>query len=396
MMPPPTILQTLPALGTGGIERGTIEMAEALIRSGARAIVASSGGAGVHQLNRMGALHTDVPLKRKSPLAILRNARALERLIQEHNVTLVHARSRAPAWAAYLACKRTGVPLVTTWHGVHKETWPGKKRYNAVLAKGVRVIAISAFIAQRLATQYRVGPDRLRLIPRGADVERFSPEHVSGQRIQAMAEAWNLPHGPRVILLPGRLTRWKGQLLIVEALAKLERLSSEPWICVLVGPANPKDAYVKAIQAMAFSLGLGDKLRFAGNCADMPAAYALADIVVVPSLRPEPFGCVTVEAQAMGRPVIMAAHGAAMETLIPGETGLLVPPGDAGALAQALADVLAAPADSLAYLAERARGHVLAHFTTQRMQHDTLGVYDELLGTSLADAFLGNHEGLAA
>ncbi|GAJ28911.1 glycosyltransferase family 4 protein [Acidomonas methanolica] len=385
--PSPTILQVLPALGTGGVERGALEIAQAVIAAGGRAIVASAGGPGVETLRRMGASHVTLGLNRKSPPSIWRNRSALARLIEREGIDLVHARSRAPAWAAIGACRRSGVPLVTTWHGVHHENFPGKKRYNAVLAKGARVIAISAYVAERLTRDYDVGPDRLRLIPRGADVTRFDPAQVSGQRVQALAEAWNLPEDARIIMLPGRLTPWKGQMLMVDALLRLERLIHENWICVLVGPVDPKDKFVRALHKRIRSLGLSDRLRFAGMCKDMPAAYALADVVVTPSLRPEPFGRVAVEAQAMGRPVIASSQGGAMETVLPGETGLLVPPGDAEALARALADVIAAPPDALAWLAERARAHVLAHFTTRRMQHETLAVYDEVLGTSLAARF---------
>lgn len=390
-MPPPptspTILQVLPALGTGGIERGTIEIAEAITQASGRALVASAGGRLTPKLGAVGALHIEIDLRSKSPLAIWRNARRLARLIRQENISLVHARSRAPAWAAYLACRKTRTPFVTTWHGVHSENWPGKKRYNSVLARGDRVIAISKYIADRLRQNYRVGPDRLRLIPRGADARRFDPECVHGPRIQALAEAWALPDDARIIMLPGRLTRWKGQMLLLDALAQLQTTLDQHWICVFVGPADPQDRFVRELQAHATQLGIGERLRFAGLCQDMPAAYAMADVVVIPSLKPEPFGRVVVEAQAMGCPVIVSAQGGAMETILPGETGLLIPPNDAPALAEALWQVLNATPEDLAALAETARDHVLRHYTTWQMQSATLSVYDELLGTNLRANF---------
>lgn len=266
----PHILQVLPALGTGGIEQGTVEMAEAIIAAGGRALVAGAMGPLVPKLLAIGAHHIDLPLGQKSPFAIRRNAKALIQLIRDQRVDLVHARSRAPAWAAWHATRHTDTPFVTTWHGVHKAGFPGKKRYNSVLARGARVIAISTYIATRLRDEYHVGDDRLRLIPRGADMNRFDPSLVNGARIQALAEKWQVPPGTPVVMLPGRLTRWKGQLLLLKAMVHLQTVLPDPWLCVLVGPADPKDRYVQEIDAMATRLGLRERLRFAGRCQDMP------------------------------------------------------------------------------------------------------------------------------
>ncbi|GBQ83637.1 glycosyltransferase [Gluconacetobacter johannae DSM 13595] len=383
----PVILQVLPALDAGGIEQGTIEMADAIVRAGGAALVASAHGRLVPRLRHVGATHLPLDLRSKNPLTILANARRLARLIAEHGVTLVHARSRAPGWSAALACRRTGVPLVTTWHGVYRENVPGKRRYNAVMASGRRVIAISAFIARRLARDYGVGPDRLRLIPRGADTAWFDPDAVQGPRMQALAEQWGLPDDAAIIMLPGRITPWKGQALLLDALARMEAAGGcgRAWACVFVGPARARDRHGQALlRAVAAHPALHGRVHFAGHCADMPAAFALADIVVVPSLHPEPFGRVVVEAQAMARPVIVAAHGAAMETVTDGETGLTVPPGDAHALALAIRRILCMPPQDSAALGQAARANVLAHYTTAAMQQATLAVYDEVLGSTLA------------
>ncbi|MBB2202940.1 glycosyltransferase family 4 protein [Gluconacetobacter tumulisoli] len=386
----PVILQVLPALDAGGIEQGTIEMADAIIRAGGTALVASAGGRLVPRLRHVGALHLQIDLRSKNPLTILANARRLARLIADHDVALVHARSRAPGWSAALACRRTGIPLVTTWHGVYRENVPGKRRYNAVMASGRRVIAISAFIAGRLARDYGVGPDRLRLIPRGADTAWFDPDSVRGPRMQALAEQWGLPDDAAIVMLPGRITPWKGQALLLDALARMETAGGcgRNWACVFVGPARTRDRHGQALlRAVEAHPALRGRVHFAGHCADMPAAFALADVVVVPSLHPEPFGRVVVEAQAMARPVIVAAHGAAMETVTDGETGLTVPPGDADALALAIRHVLAMPPQDSAALGQAARASVLAQYTTAAMQYATLVVYDELLGSTLAWQF---------
>ncbi|NHO32873.1 glycosyltransferase family 4 protein [Acetobacter fallax] len=382
----PVILQVLPALDAGGVERGTIEMVEAITRAGGVALVASEQGRLVPKVEYYGGRHIPLNLGDKSPYAILRNASRLKSLIATEGVDLVHARSRAPAWAARLATRSRQARFVTTWHGVHSESFPGKKTYNSVLASGDRVIAISHFIGDRLMRDYDVSPDRLRIIPRGADTRQFDPDCIRGNRIQALVDAWDIAEDLPVILMPGRLTEWKGQTLLLDALAIMTRegWSNGNWVCVFVGEAPERSDFPEELKALVETLGLQERVRFGGHCADMPAAMALSELVVVPSLKPEPFGRVVVEAQAMARPVIVAAHGAAMETVVHGETGILVPPGDARVLAEMIVATLNASDEQRAAMGQRARMSVLAHYTTGAMQESTLAVYDELLGTSLS------------
>ncbi|PYD63298.1 glycosyltransferase family 4 protein [Gluconacetobacter entanii] len=388
----PVILQVLPALESGGIEQGTIEMAAAITQAGGTALVASAGGRLIPRLRYVGATPVHLDLRPKNPISILRNALRLGQIIREHSVSLVHARSRAPAWAAASACRRTGVPLVTTWHGVYGNNIPGKRRYNAVMASGQRVIAVSEYIAQRLRTEYRVGDDRLRLIPRGADITRFDPYGVRGNRVQNLLDQWDLPEHAAIIVLPGRITPWKGQMLLLDALAQMERTGGcgRDWICVFVGDAKERDKHTQALVDRTRREGLRERVRFTGHCADMPAVMMLADVVVVPSLRPEPFGRVVVEAQAMGRPVVVAAHGAALETVEDGVTGFTFPPGDVTALAEAVCTALCMTPEQHALMATHARENVMAHYTSHGMQYATLSVYDELLHTHMAETFLYN------
>ncbi|MGV4876974.1 glycosyltransferase family 4 protein [Acetobacter indonesiensis] len=385
----PVILQILPALNQGGVERGTLEMADAILQAGGKAVVVSAGGRLVPSLERLGATHIMLPgCGRKNPLVILQNARKLAQIIKDHRVSLVHARSRAPAWVAKWACRRTRTPFVTTWHGVHANNFLGKKAYNAVLAAGDRVIAISRHIGKRLSEEYHVGADRLRVIPRGADILQFSPDAVSGQRVHKLSESWGLPPDTPVILLPGRLTEWKGQRFLLDALARLKtQAPTLRWCCVFVGSCPPKSQYGQELVAQAQKQGLTEHVYFAGHCQDMPAALALSTVVVIPSLKPEPFGRVVVEAQAMCRPVIVTSHGAALETVQHGMTGLSVPPADTEALTEALAAVLQAPPEGLQAMGHAARDAVLQNYTTQAMQYATLTVYDDLLGTALAPHF---------
>jgi glycosyltransferase involved in cell wall biosynthesis len=364
-----TILQVLPALVSGGVERGTLEIAEALVGAGWRALVASAGGPLVGPLERLGARHIALPLGRKSPAAIWRNAAALARLVRAEGVGIVHARSRAPAWAALLAARRTGAHLVTTYHGAYNEGWPGKRFYNSVMARGERVIAISGFIAEHVRARHGTDPARLRVIPRGVDERRFDPE-AAAPRAAALREAWNLPAGRPVVMLPGRLTRWKGQTVLLDAVARLPGNA----LALLVGDGGLR----RALEARIGELGLGDRARLCGHVEDMPAALLLADVVVHASTDPEAFGRTVIEAQAMARPVIASDLGAPRETVEEGVTGWRVEPGNPAALAAAIARALALPAGERAAMGDRARAAVLGRYTTRAMQEATLAVYREL------------------
>ena len=371
------VLQVLPSLVTGGVERGTIEITQAIARTGWTALVASSGGRLVPAVESAGGRHVTLPLECRNPLTVWRNAGRLASVIRAEGVNVVHARSRAPAWSAWLACQRTGVHFVTTYHGTYNEDLPFKRKYNSVMAKGERVIAASRFIADLIVRQHQIEPSRIRVIRRGVDLTTFDPAAVSGDRMMRLVQAWRLPEAATVVLLPGRLTSWKGQGVLIEALARINRSD----VCgVLVGSDQGRHHYSSALVKRAEELGVGDRLRLVGQCDDMPAALMLADVVVHASTQPEAFGRVVIEAQAMGRPVIASDLGGPAETVEQGATGWRVPPGDASALASAIERMLGLNAEERAALAGRARAAVHANFTVGAMQAATLGVYREVIG----------------
>jgi glycosyltransferase involved in cell wall biosynthesis len=369
------VLQVLPALGAGGVERGTLEIADALVRGGLRAIVASSGGPLVPRLEALGARHVTLPLATKSPAGIWRNAAALAALVRAEGVAILHARSRAPAWSAWLAARRTGACFITTYHGTYNEGFPGKRLYNSVMARGARVIAISRFIADHLRARHGTDPARIRIIPRGVEESQFDPARVDPARVAALRAAWGVPGDRPVVMLPGRITRWKGQGVLVEAMARLPGDA----VALLVGDAQGRAGFADELRARITALGLADRVRLVGHAQDMPAALLLADVVVHASTDPEAFGRTVIEAQAMRRCVIASDLGAPRETVQEAVTGWRVPPGDAAALAGAIARVLALPAAARDAMGERARAAVLAGYTTARMQAATLDVYRELL-----------------
>jgi glycosyltransferase involved in cell wall biosynthesis len=372
---PPAVLQVIPRLVSGGAERGTVDVAEALVAAGWRAYVASAGGPLEHVISRGGGVHLTLPLASKNPLVMRRNVAVLARVIRHFDIDIVHARSRAPAWSALAAARATNRHFVTTFHNAYGLGSRLKHRYNSVMARGERVIAISDFVAEHAARVYGVGADRLRTIPRGIDLDSFDPRLVAGARMADLARSWRLPDGMLVVMLPGRLTRWKGGLDFVAAIAALGRRDI---FCVMVG-AEQRRGFRRELEAEIEGRGLGENFRIVEDCRDMPAAYMLADVVVSASSEPEGFGRVIVEAQAMGRPVVATDHGGARETVVPGVTGWLVPARDPVALAEGIGAALSLTPADRSRLARRAIAHVAARFTRERMCAKTIAVYEELL-----------------
>lgn len=376
----PVVLQVLPSLVTGGVERGTVDISAALVEAGWKAIVASSGGPMVREIERTGANHVTLPLASKNPLTMHANVGRLAELIGASGVDIVHARSRAPAWSAFFAARRMGRHFLTTFHGTYSLGLPGKRWYNSVMARGERVIAGSNFIAEHVAAIYGVPRERLRVIPRGIDLDAFDPGRVGSGRIIQLAQAWRLPDGVPVIMLPARLTRWKGHTVLIEALSRLrQRQPGRPLRCLFVGADQGRHAYRQELEDRARRLDLTDVVQIVDECRDMPAALMLADVVVSASTDPEAFGRVAVEAQAMGKPVIATAHGGARETVIDNVTGLLTPPSDAGALADRLERALALTTAEREALGERAIDNARRNFGKRQMCDRTLDVYRELL-----------------
>jgi glycosyltransferase involved in cell wall biosynthesis len=267
------------------------------------------------------------------------------------------------------------VHFITTYHGLYGEDLPGKRLYNSVMIRGERIIAISRHIAAHLTGTLGVDPARVRTIPRGVDPVLFDPDAVSGDRIMRLVRQWRLPDGAPLVMLPGRLSGWKGQRVLIDAMAMLDNKQA---VAVLVG-SEQRASYAAELLARANELGVGERLRVVGECDDMPAALMLADVVVHASTRPEAFGRVVIEAQAMRRMVVASDLGGPVETVDHGVTGWRVPPGDPRALAEALDLALALPEEERLALGARARADVMAHYTTAAMQNATLDVYEELL-----------------
>lgn len=378
---PVVVLQVVPRLETGGAERSAVDVALAVQEAGGKSLVASEGGPMVRELQRAGVEHVTLPLAAKNPFTLRRNRASLLDLIRREGIHILHARSRAPAWPAWYACRDSGCAFVTTFHGTYNFKSGLKRRYNAIMTRGARVIANSDFIARHITDNYKIDPARLRVIHRGIDLAKFDPERVSAERVIQLANRWRLPDGMPVILLPGRLTRWKGQTLFIEALAQIRE---RDFLAILVGADQGRTAYRTEVEKLVKAHGLENRVYLAGHCDDMAAAYKLADVVVSASIEPEAFGRITSEGQAMGRPVVAPDHGGAPEQVIPNVTAFLFKPGDAAALAEALIAALELDTRAREHLARQAMAHARTTFSRHRMCQATLSVYNEVLAEAAA------------
>lgn len=371
----PVILQVLPELRSGGVERGTVEVARAISRAGWVSLVASSGGPMVAHVQQVGAKHIKLPLASKNPFTIWLNSLRLAKIIREYGVDVIHARSRAPAWSSWLAAKATGCKFVTTFHGTYGLQNEWKKLYNSIMTRGDLVIAISNFIANHIVSNYNIPSGKIRTIHRGVDLQLFNPSTHSTQRMIELANEWRLPEDFPLVLFPGRFARWKGQEVFVRALAKIPHRN---FFAVILGDDKGHENYRKEIEQLIMELGLAGHVRIARHTQYVTEAYMLARLIVATSVEPEAFGRVVLEAQAMGKPVIATNHGGPQETVIDTETGLLVPPNDADTLAKAIADVLAMPED-LYEQVKRDSVSNAKNFSLDKMCSKTLKVYEELI-----------------
>ena len=370
------ILQVIPELDAGGAERTTVDVAEAVINAGGEAYVVSQGGRLETELKALGAHLISLPVKSKNPFVIWQNAGRLADLIKAHKIDAIHARSRAPAWSCYWAAKRTGIPYITTYHGTYNAKTGLKRWYNSVMAKGDHVIANSHFIADHIRAEHGISEDRLSVIPRGVDLEKLRPEAVSAERLDTMRQSWDVEPSTPLILLPARLTAWKGQEVAIRALAQIDNTDA---VLVLAGDAQGRDQYVQGLKDLAQKLGVYERIRIPGHILDMPAAYLCAQIVLTPSIEPEAFGRTAAEAQAMGVAVIAADHGGAREVIEDQITGWRVTPNDPDALGKAINKVMALSQNDREKLAQAAKARIVQYFSKHSLQNKTLRVYHEAL-----------------
>jgi len=381
-----TVLQVIPALELGGAERGTVDVAAALVKANWRALVVSEGGRMVRDLEEVGAEHITRPVATKNPFKIAFNARSLRQIIEREQVDIIHARSRAPAWSAWLAARRAAIPFVSTYHGIYSENFPLKRLYNSVMARGDLTIANSEFTAGVIRNRHGKMARRIEVVHRGVDLNEFSAKNVSATRLEKIRDYWQIDGTKKVLLLPARLSGLKGHGLAVEALARLNLACLPPFVCIFAGDISGREHVLTRLVQQCRRLELPrNMVQFPGYCNDMAAAYLAADIVLMPSTAPETFGRVAAEAQAMGRPVIVTDIGAVGEIVRAQPdvnehdiTGWRVAPDSPEALALAIAHALQMPEGELARIGARAIDFISQNYSVEKMTSATLQLYAEI------------------
>ncbi len=382
-----TVLQVIPALEIGGAERGTIDVAAALVKFGWRALVVSQGGRMVPDLEAVGAEHIVRPVASKNPLQMALNISALCQIIEREQVDIIHARSRAPAWSAWSAAAKAGIPFVTTYQSIYSENFPLKRLYNSVMARGELTIANSEYTAALIKERHGDVVKRIEVVHRGVDLKVLSDQGVTGGRREKIVKDWRLESSVKTLLLPARLARRKGHGLLIAALAKLKLTDLPPFVCIFAGDTKGREHMVEQLKQQSGRQGLPEELiRYPGHCDDMAAAYRAADIVLMPSTVPEAFGRVAAEAQAMGKPVIVTDIGAVGETVRAQPdvsaveiTGWRVAPDNPDALATAIVQALLMSEEEIEGISVRAVEFIRQNYSVDKMTSATLRLYAGLI-----------------
>lgn len=308
-----------------------------------------------------------------------KNADKLAQFIRENGINIVHARSRAPAWSAYWAAKKAGVHYMTTFHGTYGlGPWGLKKLYNRVMTYGERVIAISEHIKRHILANYKISEDKIRLVHRCVNTEKFSPEAVTPERMINTVRDYNIPDDKKVLLLGGRITRWKGQHLLIEALSKVK---NQNYYCIIAGDEQGREDYVKELKGLIAKYGLENRVAIFGKVLDMPALMMVSNVILSTAIEPEAFGRIAIEGQAMGKIVVASNHGGSLDSVIDGKTGRLFYNNNAASLAEAIDWALSLSEGEEEKIAKAAVKNVKDNFTKEIMCAKTIKVYEELMAS---------------
>ena len=371
-----SILQVLPHLNSGGLVSGAIEISSSLVKNNFKSYVLSEGGRREREVERDGGTLLNLNVGSKNPITIYKNIFKLKKIIKEFNIDIIHARSRAPAWSSYYAARKMGIPFVTTFHGTYGINNKIKKKYNSIMLRSNKVIAISNFIKNHIIQNYNIEANKIVTIQRGINILDFNSSNVTDERLITFTNKLNIPDDSLVVLLPGRLTRWKGHILLIKAIAKLNR---KDVICLFAGDFQGRKAYLKDLKNLIDKYKLTNNFRIIENQIDMAAVYKLADVVVSASSDPEAFGRVVAEAQAMGRPTVAVNHGGAPEIILDGITGWLFKPNDVDDLAEKISIALNINESQRNKMATESIQRIKMNFDNSFMCSKTINLYQELI-----------------
>ena len=377
------VLQVIPKLGYGGAETGCYDLAHYLTEYGCISYIVTSGGELLKFVDKKKVKLIKLPVHSKNPILILLNTIALIFIILLKDISIVHARSRAPAWSCLIATKITRRKFITTFHGTYNFKNSIKKIYNSVMVRSNLVIAGSNFIFSHINNNYSKYFDskkRFLVIFRGINVDYFDPSKTSCTAESQLISDWKLDRNRKIILMPGRLTAWKGQETFIEALNLVNKeLGHQSFYAVILGNDQGRDVYKKKIKRLAEQYRLNNQLKFINHCKDMPLAYKISDLVVSASIEPEAFGRISVEAQSMEKPIIASGIGGSNETILNNKTGFLFEAGNAESLSKKIIEVLNLNESTLKFMGIEGRKNIIKKFNVEKMCFSTYSEYKKLL-----------------
>lgn len=380
-------LIVVPSLDVGAADAGAVELVRILAGAGHHAVVASRAGRLVADVTAAGGKFIPLDMSSNNPITMLRNGIVLVRLAREHQCAVIHAFGRAGAWSAYFAARLCGIPFATSWYKGFREQNLFKRLYNSVMARGSRVLASSEQIAQLINDRYGTAWEKITVVPCSVDLDRFNPESVSRERIEAVRDAWGTKRDTRVILITGRILRRKGHDVVVKAVKRLKETGLKNFLCVFVGEDRGRTRYTGELWDLVLATGTMDVIRMAAPVADMPAAYAVASVVVSAAVQPEGVQRAILEAQAMARPVIVSDLGAGPDVVLAAPAvpesrvaGFRFQSGDDAALAATLLRLFSMPEPNSATIGRRGREWVVGHFNPEIVAEQTLRLYGEIAG----------------
>jgi len=377
------VLQVIPKLGYGGAETGCYDIAHYLPENSCKSFIATSGGELLKYVDKKKVKIRTLPVQSKNPLLIFINSIALVGIILLNNISIVHARSRAPAWSCWLATKITGRKFVTTFHGTYNFNNSIKKFYNSVMVRSNLIIAGSNFIFSHIKENYlRYLDDKKKLLVifRGINVDYFDPTTKEYNDEKKLLTKWEIEKDKKIILLPGRLTSWKGQEVFLEAvnLVNIE-LGYEAFFAIILGSDQGRDLYKKKLVRLSEQYRMTNQVKFIDHCEDMALAYKVSDVVISASIEPEAFGRVAVEAQSMEKPIIASNIGGSNETIIDEKTGFLFQSGSAKSLSQKILKVITMDEILLKSIGVEARKNIIQKFNVEKMCFSTYSEYKRII-----------------
>lgn len=384
---PMRVLIIAPALEAGAADAGAVELTRILQNAGHQAIVVSRAGRLAADINAAGAEFVPLDVATANPVKMLRNAFALRRLARDKRCDCIHALGRSGAWSAFLAARLTRLPFLTSWYKGFRDQNLFKHVYNSVMARGDRVVAVSEQLAQLINDRYGTPWEKLTVLPCGVDLDRFDPERMTQERIDAIRHSWGVSGETKVILVVGRILRRKGHHVVVKAVERLKTMGLKDFLCVFVGEDRGRTHYTGELWDLVLSTGTMEVIRMAAPVHDMPAAYAAASVVVSAAIQPEGIQRAILEAQAMGRPMIVSDLAAGSDVVLTAPfmtesrvSGLRFPAGDDSRLAATLLRLFSIPQPMRAAMGARGRDWVLGHFNAELIAEQTLRLYAEATG----------------